>query len=158
MIELVPMRESEFPAYYQELLARYAAEGVQAGFWPESHSTQIARATVDRLLPHGVNTDGQHLWIAHDAESGAAVGHVWIGMSEQWGRRLASGYDFYVREEHRGRGCAHQLMEAVVKVARELGGESMVANLFGHNPTMRRVYERAGFAASSLAMFRSLTP
>jgi ribosomal protein S18 acetylase RimI-like enzyme len=54
-------------------------------------------------------------------------------------------FRFYVDKAWHGRGIARPLMDAVIDLARELGGETICLGVWEKNPRAMRFYEKVGF-------------
>lgn len=70
------------------------------------------------------------------------------GLSEMPGAKAkhkALLWGMYVREEARGLGLAYQLMEGILKEARNRGFEQIQLTVIANNPRAYKVYERWGF-------------
>ena len=77
MATLVLMSDSEYAAYVEAGVPRYAAEKVASGQWSPAESLALSRMSLDELLPQGRHTPGNHLFTILDGQS-AAVGMLWI--------------------------------------------------------------------------------
>ena len=103
----------------------------------------------DRLLPEWARTPGIELTVAE--EEGARVGLTLLGFFEEPPRQAAVAdlLAIAVAPPHRGRGVGRQLLQAVVKRARELARVNVVGTLrltvAEGNSAGRRLFESAGF-------------
>ena len=58
-------------------------------------------------------------------------------------------YGLDVNADQRRKGYGQAIMEAAMQECRERGIASMGLNVFGHNDTARRLYDRLGFQVTS---------
>ena len=76
-VTLRPMAAAEFPAYRERLLEAYSADIARARGLPAGSALRQTTQQTDELLPHGVCTYGQLLFIAVD-DTGEPVGLLWL--------------------------------------------------------------------------------
>src|ERR1700749_2299581 len=124
-VTLVPMTPQEYVPYREAGIRDYAAEKVRSGGWAENDSLTLSAADHDGLLPFGVETPDQHLFVARDAESGERVGTFWLALRLRAGRLEAYIYDIEVQEKYRGHGYGRATTQAGIEKAREMGAETV---------------------------------
>lgn len=153
-LRLRPMTETEFAAFRARAVHDYAIEKVAAGEWSQERAAALAEEQTSSLLPDGSSTAGMFIVMA-DAEEAGAVGYAWLALE---GPDAASAwiYDIAIDEEHRGKGYGRALLNGLEQVAREHGHESIGLNVSAVNEHARRLYERAGFAPTSIHMSKRL--
>jgi ribosomal protein S18 acetylase RimI-like enzyme len=153
-LRLRPMTDEEFAAFRARAVDDYAVDKVAAGEWPHDRSRDLAEAQTDSLLPRGRDTPGMMLVIA-EAEHDGPVGYAWLALEgSEVGRAWI--YDIAIDEEHRGKGYGRALLTGLEKVAHDRGLDSIALNVFAGNDIARRLYEKAGFRATSLQMAKRL--
>jgi ribosomal protein S18 acetylase RimI-like enzyme len=157
MTVLVPMTPTQFDAFLLESVPAYGDDKVAAGQWPPSEALERARAEFDELLPQGLATPDNLLYAITD-EGGADVGVLWISLQERAGQRIAYVYDVNVRPERQREGHASRAFAALEQVVRELGLAGIALHVFGHNTGARLLYERLGFLATNISMFKAVGP
>jgi hypothetical protein len=62
MVRLVLMTETEFQAYLEYDVRRYAQEHIKAGHWHPSEALEKSRKEHQRLLPNGLASEDQYLF------------------------------------------------------------------------------------------------
>jgi ribosomal protein S18 acetylase RimI-like enzyme len=67
-------------------------------------------------------------------------------------------YDVSVRPEHQRKGHASRAFAALDEVVRELGLAGVALHVFGHNKAALALYERLGFRATNISMFKAVDP
>lgn len=113
-------------------------------------------AGLDRLLPFGPASAGHRLWTAHAGS--ATVGAVWLQVQPR-----ADGLHALVRHVevdralHRA-GGEPAVLDAVHRVARDLGVRSLTVVLRGPAETARALVDRCGFALVAQTLAKALQP
>src|SRR5438105_1612098 len=100
------------------------------------HDQAEAKAARDglALLPHGIATPGQHVFVIEDTETGAAVGTLWFGVGPSLdGGERAWLYEIEIDADERGRGLGRATMLELERRVRALGHERIELNVFGGN-------------------------
>ena len=103
------------------------------------------------MLPHGVATEGAHLWVVED-ERGKPVGSVFLGVRD--GRAWL--YDITIDEAARGRGFGRATMLALEAEVEALGFAEISLNVWGGNEVARSLYRSLGYAEVSVGMKKRL--
>jgi ribosomal protein S18 acetylase RimI-like enzyme len=147
------MTPAQFDAFIGASVPAYADDKVAAGQWPPSEALARARAEFDELLPQGLATADNLLYAINDM-AGADVGVLWISLQERAGQRVAYVYDVYVQPERQRQGHASRAFAALEQVVRELSLAGIALHVFGHNSGARALYERLGFLATNISMFK----
>lgn len=136
-----PMTGPEFETYLTDGARGYADELLASGvFDDEAAAMAEAEASMDRLLPDGLDTPGNRLWTVC-ADDGAPIGILWVNMQEE----RAFIYDIEMREGARGRGFGTQTLRAAAAHTRDAGLPLLALNVFGSNDAARRLYSREGY-------------
>lgn len=155
MSPLRPMTEAEFAAWCESIVPAYAAERVKSGDWMESDAHGRSRASLDGLLPHGIGTPDNHLFTIVGAD-GESVGMLWFAVKERSGSRIAYVYNIAIDPPFRRQGHAERAFEALECAAVRLGLKGIALHVFGHNHGARSLYEKLGFEATDITMFKPL--
>lgn len=61
MSKLIPMTQTEFDAFLEQIIPSYASENVRAGYWSKDESLERARKQTESLLPQGLQTKDHYL-------------------------------------------------------------------------------------------------
>lgn len=157
MVRLVPMTETEFHAYLEDDIQRYAEEHVKAGNWHPAEALERSRKEHQRLLPDGLASKKQYLFSIEDDALGAKVGMIWFAVDDTRPVHSAFVYDFQIYAEFRRRGYATQALRAVEEKVKELGVEKIELHVFGHNVAARALYEKVGYEIAGVYMAKKLT-
>ena len=155
MSSLRPMTEAEFVAWCDSIVPAYAAERVKSGDWLESDAHARSRASLDELLPRGIGTPDNHLFTIV-GPNGESVGMLWFAAKERSGGRIAYVYNIAVDPRFRRQGHAERAFDALEHEARRLGLEGIGLHVFGHNRGALSLYEKLGFEATDITMFKPL--
>lgn len=156
MIELVEMPKERFPRYRENLIREYAQDKVKAGVWSPEEAQRRAETDTNGLLARGTDTEGHYLYLLRDRSTGQEVGVVWLAVQDTGAGRSVWIYDIQIHEPFRRRGHGTQALRSVEKRAAELGAQKVELHVFGHNPGARALYERSGFATTSVVMSKRL--
>lgn len=154
-IFLRPMTAEEYPSWQEKCRADYAKEKESEGLSPED-ALAVAEKSFRDLLPQGVASPDQHLYMIVEKASGQAAGFFWWGVQTHGQRRIAWVYNIQVDSKSRGRGWGRAAMvlgEAEVKAA---GFSRFGLHVFGYNTTARKLYQSLGFAETNVVMYKDL--
>ncbi len=154
MVHLVPMNETEFQAYLEADIERYAQEHVRMGDWHPSEALQKSKDEHQRLLPDGLATKNHYFFSIEDELRRARVGIIWFAVYDD--RSPAFIYDFLIYEEYRRQGYGTQTLQALEAKVRELGVDKIALHVFAHNHAARALYEKTGFEITGIYMTKKL--
>ena len=157
MVRLVPMTETEYQAYLEFDMQRYAEENVKAGNWHPSEALEKSRKEHQRLLPDGLATKSQYLFSIEDEKTGSKVGEIWFAVDYKRPQPSAFVYDFMIHEEFRRRGYGTQALQALEEKVKELGVNKISLHVFGHNHAARALYEKMGYETTGTYMSKKLS-
>jgi len=151
-VALDPMTEAQFGAFEQRGIVEFAREKTICGDWSAEEALELSREDYERLLPEGLKTPDQYLYMVRDAQSGETVATLWLTLRVKGGRVEVYVYDIEVREGFRGRGYGRATMLAGIEKARELGAQTVGLHVFGHNGPARSLYRSLGFVETNVSM------
>ena len=146
-----PLRKDEYEAWVAAHTHGYAEGMISFGDMPREHADAKAARDVAAVLPHGVETEGVHLWVVED-ETGETVGSVFLGV-RAGGAWL---YDITVEEAARGRGIGRAAMLVLEAELKALGFAEVGLNVWGGNEIARSLYRSLGYAEVSVGMKKRL--
>jgi ribosomal protein S18 acetylase RimI-like enzyme len=150
------MGQDEFAAYEAESKRGYARDmSENGGVGPEAARAKAERDFA-RLLPDGLDSAGQFLFVIQD-ELGAARGALWFAEEERNGRRCAFLYDIRVDEASRGRGVGRGAMQQFEREVSRRGLDSIELNVFGGNTVARSLYQSLGYTETFVGMLKELS-
>ncbi len=154
-LALRPMTESEYAAYLDFTVPEYAREHMEAGNWHPAEALEKARQSYIQLLPQGIATPDQYLWIVVD-ETGSRVGIAWLGLFRKATHIEAWVYDLFIDPEQRRKGYGEQTMRLLEDQARQLGAVKIGLHVFSSNLTAHKLYERVGYHDVDVVMAKDL--
>ncbi len=108
------------------------------------------------MLPAGVATPDNYLYILHDDATDTNVGRLWFAIREEAGQRAAFVYDVHIFPAFQRRGYATQAFQALEQQAQALGLARIALHVFGHNHAARALYEKLGFVATNIMMSKAV--
>jgi ribosomal protein S18 acetylase RimI-like enzyme len=150
---LRPMTDAEYDGWLPQAMDHYTSDIVDAGV---SEDAARAKAELDfpRLLPDGLATEGQWLYVVE--EDGAPVGMLWVAeRTDDVGPNLFV-YDVQIDAEHRGRGLGKAAMQLAEDEARRRGIPRVTLNVFGGNDVARNLYRSLGYAEVAVYMSKTV--
>ena len=156
MVALVPMSPVEFDDYLSKSIRNYAAEKVRAGSWSEKDADRLARESFEKLLPHGLDTENQHLYSIADGTDGNRVGIIWIGVKDRSPVPGAWIWDILIFEQHRRKGYATETLHALDDVLLSMNIDRISLHVFGHNVPAVTLYENNGFHPMDITMTKTV--
>lgn len=109
-------------------------------------TADLEPVTVESRLAwfHAHGPKARPLWVVE--ENGAVV--AWLSFSDFYGRPAylrTAEVSIYLHEHTRGRGLGTQLLEAALERAPELGIDTLLGFVFGHNDPSLRLFRRFHF-------------
>lgn len=156
MVQLVPMTDADLQAFLAQAIDDYANEHIRGGRWtPDEAYAESAREFAE-LLPDGVQSPDQFLYMIHADSVDEPVGVLWFARRTRGGKGSAFIYEVQVFPQFQRRGYAQQAFEALEPLARSLGLESISLHVFGHNHAARALYEKLGFSPTNIMMNKPL--
>jgi ribosomal protein S18 acetylase RimI-like enzyme len=155
MSTLAPMTEVQYLEYIAEAIPAYAAEKVAAGQWSKEESLELSRRSLEELLPQGLSTPDNNLFMVHDPEA-QVVGMLWIAVQSRAGQRIAYVYDVIIKAEHRRKGHATRAFLAIEDEVRRLGLAGIALHVFGHNTAAQALYARLGYQPTNISLFKAV--
>src|SRR5574340_775853 len=156
MVRLVSTTPAEFDVFLEHNILEYAKDRIRAGFWTETESLARSRKEHRALLPDGIKSRYHHFFTISDAESGEAVGVLWLKTDFDTSRATGFIFDLEIYETHRRRGLARQAMQELEDVARGMGLRQLGLHVFARNRAARELYEQLGYQVASLNMLKDL--
>ncbi|MBN1858810.1 GNAT family N-acetyltransferase [Candidatus Bipolaricaulota bacterium] len=155
-VRFVPMTQKNYERYVASAVPSYARDQIEAGNWRAGTALEQAQAVFERLLPDGLQSEGQSLNIIVDASSEEAVGHIWYAVASHGDRRFVALYDFLIYPSFRRRGYGRVALAALEAETDRLGLQEMMLHVFGHNAAARALYTKMGFVETDVTMAKKL--
>jgi ribosomal protein S18 acetylase RimI-like enzyme len=156
VVRLRPMTDQEFETFIERLLPDYAQEHVRAGSFPEAEALDRARQQVNELVPDGVRTKDQYLYVIEDEAGENAVGILWFARQDRGAGPTAFVYDIEIHDQFRRRGYASQAFRLLEDRVRELGLSTISLHVFGSNTAAREMYRKLGYEETHIEMSKTI--
>ena len=150
---LRPMTETEFAAFRETFVAEWAEDLRRIEGRPAHLARVEARTGLDELLPDGLATQAAWLFTVLDGET--PVGTLWLAMREEGHAHVS---DVLIAEAHRGRGHGRRALELAEAEALRRGARSIGLRVYADNERARRLYERLGYAPTTVELRKPLLP
>lgn len=157
MTHLSPMTESAFARYLEFAIPDFARDKVQSGQWAEAEALELSRAGYAEMLPRGLATPDNYFYTVRDGATLMDIGMLWFAAQVRADQRIAFVYDIYIRPEHQRKGHASRAFAALEAKAQALGLTGIGLHVFGHNAGAQALYQRLGYVATNINMFKPLT-
>ncbi len=156
MVQLVSMNEDDYQRFIVWAKKDYAQQQVRAGAWRPEKAEELARQAIEALLPEGLSTSDQFLYVVEREEDEEKVGYLWCGIREQGGSRFMVLYDFVIFEGYRRLGYGSGALKALEKETHKAGMGWVVLHVFGHNEGARALYRKMGYIERNITMVKEL--
>jgi ribosomal protein S18 acetylase RimI-like enzyme len=147
------MTNTEYTAWLAEAVSSYAADKVASGQWSQEESVALSTREHKELLPQGLESEGNHLFIIAD-ESSEPVGTLWFAVRTKFGLPIAYVFNVQVAPEHQRKGHAHRAFRALEEEVRALGLHGVALHVFGHNQPARELYAKLGYEPTNINLFK----
>ncbi len=156
MVKLIPMSENDYQRFIAGAMDGYAQQQVKTGTWQEENAKELAQKTFDTLLPEGLSSPNQYLYMIEREEDGNRVGRLWWGIQETGGSRFAALNDVQILKKYRRQGYGSEALKAMEKMVRKEGLETILLHVFGHNEAARVMYRKMGYVERNITMMKEL--
>jgi ribosomal protein S18 acetylase RimI-like enzyme len=145
-IGLRPMDTADYEAFRAVSDEEYAQERFDSGSEPTlEEARRVAAEQMVELLPDGLQTVGNRLWVVQDAD-GRRAGILWLHLRDD----EAFIYDIAMDEDRRGQGLGTQALRAAAAETARAGLRVLALNVFGSNESARRLYIREGYRTTEI--------
>jgi GNAT superfamily N-acetyltransferase len=150
------MTAQEFVAWEDDDAHRYGDAMVEAGYWPPGDSYRRGKDVHAKLLPQGVETLDQHLFVIEAPAERAPIGVLWLAIDRTSSPPSGFIYDVFIAQPFRGRGYAEQAMLALEQKARALGLLHLALHVFASNEPAKALYAKLGYEVKSMNLVKRL--
>ncbi len=154
-VELKSMNEAEFSSWREVSKVNYAKDREKEGYTPED-ARALSEKSFQSLLPEGILTKDQYLYVVCDSENSSQVGILWWGLQKQGTKFLPWIYDIAIDEHQRGKGYGKATMLAAEADVKAKGHDKLGLHVFGHNSVARSLYEALNFRITNVVMQKDL--
>ena len=156
MINLNPISEIEFQSYFEATITSYAEHNVESGRWTQDEASKLAKVEIDAMLPYGLDTPNNLIYVAESKDKNIPVGYLWVAIDESSNRKSMFICDIEIHEEFRKQGYAEAAAYSLERYARELGVTSIQANIFGHNKRAQLLSQKLGYQVTNIFVSKQL--
>ena len=150
-LRLRRLDEAEAEALAPEIERNYAEEVSHHG----GLDIGAARAKAAREIPQVLADPANVLFALED--SGARIGHLWLGERELNGRQVLWVWDVFVDEGFRRRGFGQAALRVAEDEARRRGLPCIRLNVFGGNEAARALYRSLDYQEIALVMGKDVS-
>lgn len=157
MIHLRRMTEVEYQSWLAIVVADYAREKMEAGFFKSEEALQKSKNEFSKLLPDGIDTPDQYLYSIVDSSELEAVGMIWFARINGQAGPMAYIYDLMVYSAYRRRGYGEAAMHLLEEKVHEVGLDTIELNVFGQNRPARALYQKMGYSEAAITMNKKIT-
>jgi ribosomal protein S18 acetylase RimI-like enzyme len=158
MIALVPLKEGEFPRFFETVVESHAKDNIAAGRWNASDAPALARKETTRLLPGNEKTPENYLFVLQDTDNKSEVGYLWFGNTTRAGKKVAYLCQLYIHPQFQRCGYGRQAMSAFETEARSRRYDALGLHVLATNAGAHRLYQAAGYGVTSMNMQKELGP
>jgi ribosomal protein S18 acetylase RimI-like enzyme len=155
-MQLRPLREDEFEAWYPAAVQAYAESLARDGGRSPDLASAKAAEDSQHLFPGGRPSPG-HVVYAVEVD-GEAVGTLWVAAPTDGPQAGLFIWDILIYEQHRGRGYGKAAMLLAEEEARRRGLDRISLNVFGDNTLARNLYRSLGYRENAIAMSKRVEP
>lgn len=149
------MTQIEFEEYLDTAVGHLADEISKARDLPKEDGMKAALTSFKSLFPENqvLSTDQ---YVYHLVADGEKVGIIHFGIKRDKKMPYVYLWDIAVDSKHRGKGFGQKAMETLDTHVKQLGIKSIRLNVFGHNTTAVKLYEKIGYRPESMALVKHL--
>jgi GNAT superfamily N-acetyltransferase len=151
---LVPMAETDYPAWRDHGIKAFAADKIQSGYSPEN-ALKLSEESYTSGLPQGLKTPDNYIFTILNA-SEQPVGALWFATKEHFGKKTAFIYDIEINLAERGKGLGKATMLALEAEVKKLGIHKINLHVFAFNKTAHALYASLGYKTTDITMEKAI--
>ncbi|MEI5992539.1 GNAT family N-acetyltransferase [Candidatus Enterococcus mansonii] len=152
MIELKKMTTEDYKNYISVAIKDYAQDKITAGTWTCEDAFELAKESIESLLPAGKETKKHYLFSIVEKSANKKVGFLWVHLKDS---KLFI-YDFIIFEAFRNLGYGKKTLVCLDYLAKEMNALQIDLHVFAHNKGAIHLYEKVGFVATDISMSKQL--
>ena len=156
MVQLIPMNKADYERFLDWAVSDYAQEKVRAGTWKPEDARQLAEGAFESLLPEGLSSPNQYLYVLVDETLDRHLGFLWYGLRDGEGEPFAALYEVVIFEAYRRQGYGSGSLRALEEQVKKSGVSKIVLHVFGHNEPARALYRKLGYVERNVTMAKEL--
>lgn len=149
-VSLRPLEESEFEEYMN--LNRYAKNTAEAEGVSLEEGIKIVKKQNLRILPQGIQTPNQFMFVVVEKESQQTIGKLWFALQKIGEKESIYLYNIELKKEYQGHGYGKAVMGMLEKRAEELGVNDIRLHAFGSNERAWKLYKKIGYEFTNVRM------
>ena len=157
MVRFVPMTKNDYQCFLDTEIKGYAQDQIEAGVWAEDKALELSRKAFGELLPKGLSTPDQFLFMIERQADSEKLGYLWFGKRAEAGNRLSVLYDFLIFEQFRMQGYGSAALKALDEKLLEMGEKKVLLHVFGSNTAARALYRKMGYSERNITMVKELS-
>lgn len=156
MVLLREMRKKEYPAYCRYFIDDYSRELAENYGHSMEVAIELAEKELHSSFPDGPEGSEHSLLCIEAGVDGAPslVGYLWHSINIKDNSTFI--YDFYVSDEHRGRGFGRQAISVLESQLQALGIKQIKLRVAYHNDRALKLYQEVGFVITGFNMSKML--
>ena len=145
MIQLIPMKETEFEPFMTLSMNDQAEGHVREGRWAAEEAEAIMLKLRDQLLPGGLQTPGHFFYTLKTEDGAQQVGSLWFTLDEHEGEKAIFVMDIQIDPQHRRKGYGKEAFLLMEEKAREMGINKITLHVFKDNASAIALYKGLGY-------------
>ncbi|EHW0638411.1 N-acetyltransferase [Vibrio vulnificus] len=155
-VSLKAMNSETFSEYLEMVIPSYANDNVKSGWWDKSEALERSKKAYARLLPDGLNSEGNYLFNIVVDKTSSNVGYIWVKIETHIHTKSAFIYDIGIYEGYRRKGYAKAALRCIEIVSADLGATSLGLHVFNHNSSAKSLYSSVGYQVVSHNMHKEI--
>ncbi|WP_160032700.1 GNAT family N-acetyltransferase [Paenibacillus sp. An7] len=158
-LELIAMDKEQYEDFMAFTLVTYMKEKIQAGTWIPEHAESRALEDMSRILPKGYSTENAYFYRVIDMAlaTPAVIGFIWFNLYRRNHKNELFLYDITILDEYQDQGYGTKTMFLLEEEARKLEADLIGLHVFGHNERALHVYQKMGYDARSITLYKELS-
>lgn len=158
-LELIAMDKEQYEDFMAFTLVSYMKEKIKAGTWIPEHAESRALEDMSRILPKGYSTENAYFYRVIDMElpTPAVIGFIWFNLYRRNNKNELFLYDITILDEYQDQGYGTKTMFLLEEEARKLKADLMGLHVFGHNERALHLYQKMGYDARSITLYKELS-
>lgn len=158
-LELIAMDKEQYEDFMAFTLVTYMKEKIKAGTWIPEHAESRALEDMSRILPKGYSTENAYFYrvIDMDLPTPAVIGFIWFNLYRRNNKNELFLYDITILDEYQDQGYGTKTMFLLEEEARKLKADLMGLHVFGHNERALHLYQKMGYDARSITLYKELS-
>jgi acetyltransferase (GNAT) family protein len=154
VLKFIPMTDADFAAFMRKSIPEYAYDQMHAGNWTQDEAVSRARSEFQQMLPDGLRTPNQHLYLIQD-EHDQKIGMIWYFVEASRPRKTAFLIDFFIFPEERHRNYETDALALFEKQVQDEGVQRIELQIFAHKAEDLAMYRDAQYNDISIFLAKN---